>query len=255
MPGSAVATECVLRRLAAAGHDARADGWLSQRLGRVALRIMKPAAEPTSSATLAAALGAFDCFADAKIDVGDIPLANILADAGFRVVDTLLTFGGHVASPLVARCTMEIRDATPGDANQVADIAARSFRYSRFHLDPRVPKTVAAAVKRDWASAYFHGLRGDRMLVAAAEDDIRAFLLLITPKQGPAVIDLVAVASEWQGQGIGRAIVEMAGGLCGQQGLVVGTQAANIPSQRLYHALGFRALSAQYVMHYHGQAA
>ncbi len=34
--------------------------------------------------------------------------------------------------------------------------------------------------------------------------------------------------------------------------LVVGTQAANTPSVRLYEGLGFRLTSAQLVLHHHG---
>jgi ribosomal protein S18 acetylase RimI-like enzyme len=35
--------------------------------------------------------------------------------------------------------------------------------------------------------------------------------------------------------------------------IVVGTQAANIPSVRLYESLGFRLRSSQYVLHHHGK--
>jgi hypothetical protein len=39
------------------------------------------------------------------------------------------------------------------------------------------------------------------------------------------------------------------------RGMLVGTQAANVASLRLYESLGFRMRDAKFVLHHHGSAA
>jgi len=66
-------------------------------------------------------------------------------------------------------------------------------------------------------------------------------------------IDLVAIAPELQGRGIGRAVMRFFfrhyAGACDR--LRVGTQVANVPSMRLYEGVGMRIERAQYVLHLH----
>ncbi len=61
----------------------------------------------------------------------------------------------------------------------------------------------------------------------------------------------LAVHPRWQGRGIGRqlmidALTMAAEGNC--QRVVLNTQVDNIPSQRLYHSLGFRPTGEEFVV-------
>jgi ribosomal protein S18 acetylase RimI-like enzyme len=192
-------------------------------------------------------------FAYAKVPAADIAEVWQLAGAGFRVVDTALSFDGRITGVAVDG----IRFATPEDRESVAHIAATAFRYSRFHLDPFVPKAVADVIKSTWAMNYFEGKRGDGMVVAERDGRVVGFLQLLWASPDQLVIDLIGVEPSYQGQGVGRRMIVHAA-LCGTgDGRVptvmsVGTQAANRPSVRLYESLGFRLNAAQYVMHSHG---
>ena len=68
-----------------------------------------------------------------------------------------------------------------------------------------------------------------------------------------AIIDLVGVDADHQGQGAGRALsrmfIDQWRGRADR--LRVGTQISNIPAMRLYESIGFRATETAYVLHAH----
>ena len=134
-------------------------------------------------------------------------------------------------------------------------IAARSFRTSRFHLDPSIPNETADRIKAAWAENYFAGHRGDLMLIAEQDGEVAGFLQALRGSNDTLVIDLLAVAEAAARRGLARAMIErLAAEARGQQAsaLRVGTQAANLPSCRLYESLGFRLTAAETVLHFHG---
>jgi ribosomal protein S18 acetylase RimI-like enzyme len=191
-------------------------------------------------------------FAYAKLDVADIAKSTTLTDLGFRLVDTALSFSGMPQG----RTVSGMRFADSGDRDVVATIAGQSFRFSRFHLDPQVPVTLANEIKAAWAANYFAGQRGDGMVIAEDEGQVAGFLQLLWAGD-VLVIDLIGVAPHRQGRGIGRGMIQHAARHGTGDGriparMLVGTQSANTPSVQLYESLGFRMASAQHVLHYHG---
>ncbi|WP_259312735.1 GNAT family N-acetyltransferase [Capillimicrobium parvum] len=167
-----------------------------------------------------------------------------LCDAGMRVVDVGVTLARTgTAQPL------RLEWAEPGDAEALARIAETAFTRTRFHLDPDIPDAVATAIKRDWVANALAGARGDGVLVQRRDGVAVGFLVLV--KRGDdAVIDLIGVAPEHQGAGVGRTLVR---GLLGMvPGAVsVGTQAANVGSIRFYERLGFGTTATVYNLHRH----
>ena len=227
-----------------AGFAVERDAWLSTLLDRPALRLV---AATDGEAVLPP--GAF--FATAKLPAEDVADASFLADAGFRVVDTALTFAA-AASEIPADDGSPLRIAAPDDRAAVAAIARDGFRFSRFHLDPHIPPALAGRIKAAWAENFFAGRRGDAMIVASVDGAVAGFLQLLKLGNDRLVIDLVAVAARWRGRGLARAMIGRAARTMGAAELVVGTQAANTPSIRLYEGLGFRLTGAQLVLHHHG---
>jgi ribosomal protein S18 acetylase RimI-like enzyme len=114
-------------------------------------------------------------------------------------------------------------------------------------------------VKREWVASYFEGRRGDRLFVARVAGRIAGFLAAVmTQHDGrpAAAIDLVGVAADHQRAGVGRALVRrFAAHYAGCEHVIVGTQAANVPSIRMYEGLGFRAVRSAYVLHRHAGPA
>ena len=233
-------------------YHLEADSWLSAVLERQAWNVVAGGGAPLLS-DLSRAAGHF---ATAKIAATDPGEVEALQRMGFRVVDTALTL--DVERVIARASSVRVRFATQADKAGVQAIAGSAFRYSRFHLDPRVPKALADKVKWSWAGNWFDGGRGDGMVVA--EDANRAlagFLLLRWGSREHLAIDLVAVDQRSERKGLASAMIGFAqangtGDLRKPRGMVVGTQAANIGSLRLYESLGFRMREAKYVLHHHG---
>jgi ribosomal protein S18 acetylase RimI-like enzyme len=242
-------TTAARRRIA---FDAVPDAWLGGILGRPALRLV-PAALPDPD--WIDRLRNEDLFVTAKIATSDVAGAIALQQLGFQIVDVLLSFDGAPApGPASER---RVRPARAGDRDKVVLVAATSFQFTRFHLDPAIPKPLAARIKAAWAGNYFDGARGDGMVVAEQDGVVVGFLQLLW-SGNQLVVDLIAVAPEAARRGLARAMIGFAaakGTGDGRRpaGLIVGTQAANVPSVRLYESLGFRLKQSQFVLHHHGR--
>jgi len=241
-----------------AAYSLHKDSWLAAIFGRPVWRV--DAANTGDG--LIALESAAAVFAYAKCEVSRVSEVSALSDIGFRVVDTALTFEGVVSNGSTSRCVsvgQVVRIATQDDRDTVCDIASRAFRFSRFHLDPQVPAGVADRIKASWARNYFSGQRGDGMVVAESNGQVVGFLQLLWGQEDTLIIDLIGVAPENQGRGMARAMIRYAamngtGDHRRPARILVGTQAANTPSMRLYESLGLRMHSAQYVLHYHGKS-
>jgi ribosomal protein S18 acetylase RimI-like enzyme len=194
-------------------------------------------------------------FAYARVSTWDVRTAQAFEEAGFRIVDTSVTLetaGLRALAPAAGT----IRLARGEDAAAVEAIARTAFRLSRFHLDPRMPKGLADEIKAQWAGNFFRGGRGQYMVVAEHDREIAGFLQLLSGADGTLTIDLIAVAPDRRGHGLGTAMIGFAARECGQpKQLRVGTQAANVPSLRLYERLGFGVTGTEYVFHSHGPTA
>jgi ribosomal protein S18 acetylase RimI-like enzyme len=228
------------------GFAVEGDAWLTGLVGRPAYRLV--------GADGSAVLPDGPIFATAKVAAEQIARVEELEDQGFRVVETTVTFTARALS--VARAeTPAVRAAEPGDRRAVAAIARDGFRFTRFHLDPHIPRALAGNIKATWAENFFNGRRGDAMLVAEVEGQVAGFIQLLRQRHDRLAIDLIAVDARFRGRGLARAMIGRAAGTAGVSELVVGTQAANAPSVRLYESLGFRWSTAQLVLHHHGTGA
>lgn len=76
------------------------------------------------------------------------------------------------------------------------------------------------------------------------------FLQALLPPDRPLVVDLIGVAADWRGRGLGAAMLAFAQAAAGGPRRT-GTQLANAGSLRFYERLGFRFVGANYVFHRH----
>lgn len=236
-----------------AGFTVRPDPWLSGILCRTALRLI-PTDNPTTE--WKKKLNSQDLFVTAKVPAEQVREAGLLQDIGFRMIDAALLFESEQVPklPLDPR----VRFVRPEDRPHVVGIAGSSFLFNRFLLDPVIPNALAHRIKAAWAANFFGGQRGDGIVVAEHEGAVAGFLQLIWAADNVLVIDLIAVAPHAARRGMARAMI----GFAAMQGtgdarrpkfLRVGTQAANMPSVRLYESLGFRFRQAEFVLHHHGR--
>jgi GNAT superfamily N-acetyltransferase len=217
------------------------DGWLSERFGHPVYTVrggFDPDALPAGPATY-----------QAKVLSADVMLLHRLCDAGFRVVCTSVTLRREPAPVEAVGDDPRVRLLDADRDGSVPEVAARAFRLSRFHLDPEVPDAVAKAIKRDWAAAYLAGTRGEHALVVELDGRPVGFLGVVASGD-VRVIDLIAVAPEAQGRGVGGALVRR---LCSDWSgpVEVGTQSANEAGIRFYERLGFETARTAYDLHLH----
>ena len=220
----------------------RPDGWLSEVLGFAVYATDGSGEVPGDDGR---------SLTYAKIDVADTEAVARLTSQGFAVVDVNLTFARGGDRSAVSSGVM-VEPAGPEHAEALVDIAGRCFRFSRFHLDPFLPGELADRIKREWIRSYVRGRRGVELL-AAVDGGTPVGFLAVLESGNARIIDLVGVAPEAQGRGTGRALVSAFVDRHSAPGreLRVGTQAANVPSIRLYESLGFSLVAAAYVLHLH----
>lgn len=225
-----------------------ADPWLSSILGRPVWKIDANLPDVVSSLSKA---GSGPGFFYTRVPTNDVATLKRLQDAGFRVIDTTITLEATRGS-IVGEAPKNVRFAVHEDRAGVAAVAGSSFEWSRLHLDPAIPTTLADRSRVAWASNYFLGQRGDAMVVAEDSGEVAAFLQLLGPMAGILTIDLIAVRRSSRRLGLGAACIHFAAqNVAGTERLRVGTQAANISSLQFYEHLGFSVAASDYVLHLH----
>jgi ribosomal protein S18 acetylase RimI-like enzyme len=223
------------------------DTWLSGILGRPAWQVKSDAPDPASA--IAGTLNE-PSFFFTRVPAQDVERLRQFEELGFRVVDLTVTL--EAATTMQATRTEGVRFAVPADRPAVADIAATSFKWSRLHLDPLIPKKTADRSRAEWASNFFAGKRGDAMVIAENDGAPAAFLLAVGPANGILTIDLIAARPASRRLGLGASCVRFAAReIAGTERLRVATQAANAGSLRFYEGLGFRTVASDYVLHLH----
>ncbi len=230
------------------GNILQQDIWLSKLLRRPAYHVSDNIQD------LSRDLLPFDqAFVDAKVEVSLLHQLHHLENLGFRLIDTNLQLFLKHMNLLQKEALKPCRWATARDEAEVTEIAAQSFKVSRFHLDPQIPDKIANEIKAVWAQSYFMGQRGNWMVVATVNDHVAGFLQLLRGSEDTLIIDLLAVAPIYRGQGLAKSMIVYAANNCLQslQKIQVGTQVVNIPALNLYRSLGFQIEQAKYVLHLH----
>ncbi len=240
-----------------AGSAFAPDRWLADILERPAFRLAAPGVGAGQLAEQMAGLSRdSDAFFYAKLPTAEVAACIELSNAGFAVIDTAMTLDWAGLQPAVAAATVQVGPVQPHQASALVTIAESCFLWSRFHLDPQLPRRMANLIKRRWIENYVNGSRGSALYAAVLDGEVAGFLAVIesTVNGVPAAsIDLVGVAPQFQGRGVGVALVDtfLRDWEPRAKALRVGTQAANIRSLRLYESRGFRISESNYVLHAH----
>lgn len=218
------------------------DIWLTERLNVPAFTLpveADPAQQPAGR----------PAFVQTKVDVGQRERLEALVRAGYALIETAVTLERDIDR--TSSSNRNVRFAVADDESEVRRIAEAAFRYSRFHMDPLIPRHIANRIKADWAGSFFARGRGTHMVVAGDGDQTAGFLLLIH-RGDELIIDLVGVAPGSQGRGLGREMLDFgAAEIDGPHRYVVGTQLHNVQSLAYYTGYGFRVVRSNHTLHRH----
>nr|MDO8100882.1 GNAT family N-acetyltransferase [Candidatus Njordarchaeota archaeon] len=193
----------------------------------------------------------------ARNPMDDVSTINALEREGAVVTDVLVTFQRDTKNPPSSQVIMDgvrISEASENDEGDAVKIARSVFRIDHFHSDQRLPNNKSDELYAKWTANSFHGL-ANVVLVAMKGSKMLGFITCktenLTPKYKYGVIDLVGVANESKGKGIGTALVADALKWFSKSvsSVYVGTQSGNICALRLYEKLGFKAASAEATLH------
>ena len=205
-------------------------------------------------------------FITAKISSNNINKLIKIQDCGFFLIDCLLNYSVTTKELInynnqsVSNLKFFIRESLNEEKDYITEIASKSFLYSRFHQDPNISKNKASKIKSEWIKNFFNGKRGDKLFVAVSEknSEVIGFILLIEKenfllKTKDIVIDLISVNAKFKQNGIGLALIKYAANYykSATKKFRAGTQAVNIPANRLYQKLSFKLYETSYVFHFH----
>ncbi len=181
-------------------------------------------------------------------DPDDAPSAKLAQSAGFRYVDTRLTF----AAPLLRGPHSDARPASSEDLPGLTQLARHSHTNTRFFFDGNFDQTRCEDLYQLWLERSFDGTIADSVL-AVHLDERPAGYVTVKVREGVGQIGLIAVADFAQGRGLGKALVR--GALCyaadaGATQMRVATQSRNLGAQRLYVSCGLKPDSVLDIYHW-----
>ncbi len=177
-------------------------------------------------------------------DAGDPATVQHAEANGFRLVDVRVTLDrrlGDASREEAARRDGVVRTARPADVPELRAIARVSHHDSRFYQDGGFPALRCDALYETWIERSCNGY-ADTVLVADFDGRPAGYVSCHRREVGLGQIGLFAVGPDFQGRGLGRALVTAALGWFAAQGLrdvLVVTQGRNAKAQRLYQRCGF----------------
>lgn len=133
---------------------------------------------------------------------------------------------------------------------QILDIARKSFNFSRFFNDQRLPKTQAKNIYSYWTKCAFR--QKNKYFVICERNGNIAGYILFSINEVDSVIQLIAVDEKYQGQKIGRTLVQTLEMFLIEKGInkiKVGTQLNNIVAAQFYSKIGFAYMSCGSIYH------
>lgn len=133
---------------------------------------------------------------------------------------------------------------------QVVDIAGKSFLFSRFFNDLRLPQEQAKNIYLHWTECAF-GQENKYFVICEREGNVAGYILF-SINEDNSVIELIAVDEKYQGQRVGKSMIQTMESFVvvkGINNIKVGTQVNNISAAQFYSKMGFTYVSCGSMYH------
>jgi len=157
-----------------------------------------------------------------RVQSSELAAIHALEQSGFLLMDTLLDFvfafsgmGPEQTNPRPPDKRLSIRLAEPRDLPVLMAMNERAFAnyFGRYHADPRIPSGIATRIYAEWMRSAFEGW-GDWIPVGEIDGKIAGSAIwrqTLAPQEsdspGVAYCDMVVVDPEFQGSGLGTALM------------------------------------------------
>ena len=202
-----------------------------------------------------------------RVQSGELASIHALEQSGFLLMDTLLDFvfafpttGPEQINfrPLPDK-RVRIHRATPQDLHALMAMNERAFAnyFGRYHADPRISAGAATKIYSEWMRSAFDGW-ADWILVGEMDGKIAGSGLwrLALPAEtenspGVAYCDMVVVDPEFQGSGLGTALMSHGMGIARDvaQYLVGPVHVCNYSIQRTLQKVGYKIFGVRHSFH------
>lgn len=184
-----------------------------------------------------------------KVGSADSSFLDELNRYGFSFVEGELVFkkAVPVTSKSASLKDFEAYLVTESSLDELKLIVSDLYVNSRFR-EPWFTATEKNNFYQMWVENAVLSKFDDCCLVLKSEDSISGFVT-IRIREGEATIGLIGVAEPFQGQGIGKKLLELVQGYCVAKKATiinVATQASNISAANLYSKAGFAIADISY---------
>jgi dTDP-4-amino-4,6-dideoxy-D-galactose acyltransferase len=178
-------------------------------------------------------------------DFDDLETIRLAQAHEFQLVDIRIAFEIYLEKrngsfPTTA-AKAKIRPFRAEDIPILEAIAKSIYTATRFYFDPNFPRDKTEALYAAWIRRSCEGL-SDQILVAELDGKIVGYITCKQLDETRGQIDLVGVAKQARGQGVGKALVQSAldwFNANNLQSVQVVTQGRNILAQQLFQSCGF----------------
>ena len=136
---------------------------------------------------------------------------------------------------------------------QIVNIGKKSFSYSRFFNDPRLPQKQAKNIYLYWTEGAFDQ-ENKYFAISEREGNVAGYILF-SFNEDSCVIELIAVDEKYQGQRVGKSLIHTVESFVidkGIQKIKVGTQVNNISAVLFYIAMEFKYVGCSSIYHLWG---
>lgn len=176
-----------------------------------------------------------------RIDKNDGEAIQCAIDDGFDFIGTLHTYVMNMPDKIRFQVARRVH------RKECIAIGLSELRHSRLYADRKIPFRIAQRVYEERIHFAF-----DKTTVFVAVHEDAGVVGFASLRENE--IDLIAVSKAWQGQGVGRALVDKCVAQCRERGykqLIVKTQGSNSQARSFYEKVGFQRTTIGKDFHKH----
>jgi ribosomal protein S18 acetylase RimI-like enzyme len=169
-------------------------------------------------------------------------------EQGFRYVDTRVELA-ITDPPYLAQTAIPIRGCLPEDVDQLAPLARRAHRITRFYADPRLNTILCDDLYEGWLR---NSVAGWAQAVFVAGSRVPTGYVTVHLDAASASIGLIAVSESERGRGVGLALTRRAVTWAHNvkaKRITVVTQGRNTAALATFQKAGFRVVSTKIWLH------